>query len=112
MNWSSLLPSTRNPADALRLLFDANSNNATHGLRDTVIFLTFGIAIFFASIVLWQTLISWLRTRPYLILTRGGEQAAGRVIASDLPFFRELRHHLIEFPSRDDTGRHDLMVLK
>ena len=104
MNWSSLLPSTRNPAAALKLLFDANSNNATHGLRDTVIFLTFGIAIFFAGIVLWQTLASWLRTRPYLSLTRGGEQAVGGVIASDLSFFREFRHHLIDIPSRDGKG--------
>lgn len=104
MNWSSLLPSTRNPADALMLLFDANSNNATHGLRDTVIFLTFGIAIFFAGVVLWQTLDSWFRTRGYLRLTRGGEQAAGVIVDSKLPFFREFRHHLIDIPSRDGKG--------
>ena len=104
MNWSSLLPSTLNPEVAFRRLSDADHNIATQALRDIVIFLTFGIAAVFAVCVLWQTLTSWLRTRQYLRLTRGGEQAANAVLTSDLSLFRELRHHLVEFPSRDGKG--------
>ncbi len=102
MNWSSLLPSTLNPEILIRRLSDADHNVATQALRDIVIFLTLSIAAFFALCVLWQTLTSWSRTRPYLKLTRG-DQAVNAVITSDLSLFRELRHHLIEFPSRDDT---------
>lgn len=105
MNWSSLLPSTLNPEVALRRLSDADHNIATQALRDIVIFLTFGIAAVFAVCVLWQTLTSWFRTRQYLRLTRGGEQATNAVLTSDLSLFRELRHHLVEFPSRDGSGR-------
>ncbi len=105
MNWSSLLPSTWNPAVAIRLLFDTDHNVATHGLRDTVIFVTFGIATLFAVCVLWQTATSWNRTRPYLKVTKGGEKASTAVLASDLPLCRELRHHLIEFGARDGSGR-------
>lgn len=104
MNWSSLLPSTLNPEILFRLLFDADHNVATQALRDIVIFLTLGIAASFALCVLWQTLTSLYRTWPYLKLTRG-DQAANAAIASDLSLFRELRNHLIEFPSRDGTGK-------
>ncbi len=83
---------------------DADHNVATQALRDIVIFLTLSIAAIFALCVLWQTLTSWSRTRPYLKLT-GGDQAANAVITSDLSLFRELRHHLIDFPSRDGTGK-------
>jgi methyl-accepting chemotaxis protein len=55
--------------------------------------------------VLWQTCTSWVRTGKYLSLMRGGKQAADAVVASNLAFFRELRHHLIEFSSRDGSGR-------
>jgi hypothetical protein len=105
MNWSSLLPSTLNPEVAFKRLFEADHNIATHGLRDVFIFLTFGIAVFFAMFVLWQTCTSWIRTGQYLSLMRGGKQAADAVVASNLAFFRELRHHLIEFSSRDGSGR-------
>jgi hypothetical protein len=104
MNWSSLLPSTLNIQVLLRQLSDADHNIATQALRDIVIFLTLSIAAIFALCVLWQTLTSWSRTRPYLKLT-SGDQAANAVITSDLSLFRELRHHLIDFPSRDGTGK-------
>ena len=104
MNWSSLLPSTLNPEILIRRLLDADHNVATQALRDIVIFLTLSIAAIFAVCVLWQTLTSWSRTRTYLKLT-GGDQAANAVITSDLSLFRELRHHLIDFPSRDGTGK-------
>jgi methyl-accepting chemotaxis protein len=104
MNWSSLLPSTLNIQVLLQRLSDADHNVATKALRDIVIFLTLSIAAIFALCVMWQTLTSWSRTRPYLKLT-GGNQAANGVITSDLSLFRELRHHLIEFPSRDGTGK-------
>ncbi len=104
MNWSSLLPSTLNIQVLLQRLLDADHNVATQALRDIVIFVTLGIAAIFALCVLWQTLTSWSRTQPYLKLT-GGDQAANGVITSDLSLFRELRHHLIEFPSRDGTGK-------
>lgn len=83
---------------------DADHNVATQALRDIVIFLTLSIAAIFALCVMWQTLTSWSRTRPYLKLT-GGDQTENPVITSDLSLFRELRHHLIEFPSRDGTGK-------
>ena len=103
MNWSSLLPSILNRALGLP---DASSASATHGLRDGVIFLTFGIAFIFALRVLWQTWVSRSKTNRYLKLTHGGgEQAVNAVLSSDLPLFRELRHHLIEFASRDGTDR-------
>jgi hypothetical protein len=106
MNWSSLLPSTLNHPDvAFQRLFDADHNIATHGLRDVFIYLTFGIAVFFAMFVLWQTCTSWVRTEQYLSLMRDGKKAADVVGASNLAFFRELRHHLIEFSSRDGSGR-------
>jgi hypothetical protein len=105
MNWSSLLPSTIYPDVALKRLFDADHNIATHGLRDLFIFLTFGIAAVFAICVLWQTRTSWVITGRYLSLMRGGKLAADAVAASNLVFFRELRHHLIEFSSRDGSGR-------
>jgi hypothetical protein len=86
-------------------LFEADHNIATHGLRDLFIFLTFGIAAVFAICVLWQTWTSCFRTGQHLSLMRGGKQAAETVVASNLAFFRELRHHLIEFSSRDGSGR-------
>ena len=101
MNWSSLLPSLLN-----RWLNPAGgASSATHGLRDTFIFLTFGLAAVFALMVLWQTMASWRKTRPYLKTTKGGETAVASVLDSELPLFRELRHHLIEFSPRDGTGR-------
>jgi hypothetical protein len=73
-------------------LFEGDHNIATHGLRDLFIFLTFGIAASFGLRVLWQTLTSCGRTGKYLSLMRGGKQAADAVVASNLAFFRELRH--------------------
>src|SRR5262245_60283388 len=105
MNWSSLLPYSLNPLDAFNRLFVADHNVATHGLRDLFIFLTFGIAISFGLPVLSQTLTSWLKTGHYLRIALDGKQAADLIVASNLPFFRQLRHHLIEFSSRDGSGR-------
>ena len=104
MKWSSLLPSSWNPADAIKHLFDADAHVATQGLRDTVIFLTLGIALFFAVVVLWQTFTSLRRTLPYLRLAVE-EENAEIIVTSNLPFFRELLHHLIDFPARDGSGR-------
>ena len=105
MNWSKLLPSTLNPDVLFRQLSNADHNIATQALRDIVIVLALSIAIMFAVCVMWQTLTSWFRTRQYLKVTRGGELAAEAVMTSGLTLFRELQHHLIEFPSRDGTGR-------
>lgn len=105
MNWSKLLPSTLNPEVLFRQLSDADHNIATQALRDIVILLALSIAAVFAVCVLWQTRTSWFRTRQYLKVTRGGLLAADAVTTSELSLFRELQHHLIEFPSRDGTGR-------
>ena len=70
-----------------------------------VIFLTFGIAIFFAVVVLWQTVTSWFRARRYLKRLKGDEEAINTVLNVNLPCFREMRHHLIDFPSRDGSGK-------
>lgn len=105
MNWSKLLPSTLNPEVLFRQLSNADHNIATEALRDIVILLALSIAAVFAVCVLWQTLTSWLRTRQYLNVTKGGELAADAVMTSNLSLFRELQHHLIEFPSRDGSGK-------
>ena len=34
-----------------------------------------------------------------------GESAIPLILASSQPFFRELRHHLVDFAYRDGTGR-------
>ena len=104
MNWSKLLPSTLNPEVLFRQLLNPDHSIATEALRDIVILLALSIASVFAVCVLWQTWTSWLRTRQYLKVTKGGELAANAVMSSDLSLFRELQHHLIEFPSRDGTG--------
>jgi len=105
MKWSSLLPSNLNPILAFRQLFDVDHNIATHALRDIFIFLMLGISFLFALMVLWQTIISWVKTNNYLKITKGGAQASGAVLDSKLPLFLELKHHLIEFPSRDGESR-------
>lgn len=105
MNWSKLLPSTLNPGSLIRQLSNADHNVATQALRDIVIFLALSIAAVFAVCVLWQTLASWRITRQYLKVTHSGEGAAMAIMDSKLPLFSELRHHLVEFPSRDGTGR-------
>lgn len=105
MNWSKLFPSTLNPEILFRQLSNADHNIATQALRDFVILLALSVATLFALCVLWQTLTSWFRTQPYLKVMRGGELAANSVINSNLFLFRELQHHLIEFASRDGTGR-------
>jgi hypothetical protein len=105
MNWSKLLPSTLNPEILFRQLLNADHNIATQALRDIVILLALSVASVFALCVLWQTLTSWFRTQPYLNVMRGGESTANAVINSNLSLFRELQHHLIEFASRDGTGR-------
>ena len=56
-------------------------------------------------VVLWQTVTSWLRVQKYLRQLRGDEQALSAVQNVDLPCFREMRHHLIDFPSRDGKGQ-------
>jgi hypothetical protein len=105
MNWSKLLPSTLNPAVLFRQLFADDHNIATQALRDMVIFLTFSIAAVFAACVLWQTIGSWLRTRKYLQVTGDSKKALDEVITSDLSLFRELRHHLVEKPLLDGSGK-------
>jgi len=105
MNWSKLLPSTLNPAVLLRELSNADHNIATQALRDIVILLALSVATISALCVVWQTLTSWFRTRQYLQVLSVEELATNAVIASELPLFRELQHHLIEFSPRDGTGR-------
>lgn len=56
-------------------------------------------------VVLWQTVTSWFRVQKYLRQLRGDEQALNAVQNVNLPCFREMRHHLIDFPSRDGSGK-------
>jgi methyl-accepting chemotaxis protein len=105
MNWSKLLPSTWWPQDAVRKLSNPDQHIAMEGLRDAVILLAILIAALCAGFVLWQTWTSLKRTHQYLKATRDGENAASGVIDSNLPLFRELRHHLIDFSSNDGTGQ-------
>ena len=101
VNWSGLLPSFLNRW----LNIGGREAHATDVLRDLFIILTFAIGAFFAVVVLFQTILSWRRIKKHLQVTKGGDQALESIAASDLPLFREFRHHLIEFPSRDGSGR-------
>jgi hypothetical protein len=106
MRWSLLLPSTWNPFAAIRGLFDANPQAASQALSDVFILITVAIAAVFALWSLMLTVASWWRTRRYLLVAAGlAEDAAGRIAASPLLYFRELRHHLLEVPMRDGSGR-------
>jgi hypothetical protein len=105
MNWEKLLPSTWVPGELIRQLSNADHHIATEALRDIVILIALIIAVICAGCVLYQTLTSWRRTSQYLDVVSGGEQDADAVMASGLPLFRELQHHLVEFASRDGTGR-------
>jgi hypothetical protein len=99
MNWSSLLPSSWNPREAYSHL----SGGDPHGFRDLVIIASCVFAGIFAVVVLWQTVTSWFRVQKYLRQLRGDEQALNAVQNVNLPCFREMRHHLIDFPSRDGS---------
>jgi methyl-accepting chemotaxis protein len=101
MNWSSLLPSSWNPREAYSHL----SGGDPHGFRDLVIIASCVFAGIFAVVVLWQTVTSWFRVQKYLRHLRGDEQALNAVQNVNLPCFREMRHHLIDFPSRDGSGK-------
>ena len=101
MNWSSLLPTTWNPREAYSRL----SSGDPHGFRDLVIIASCVFAGIFAVVVLWQTVTSWLRVQKYLRQLRGDELALNAVQNVNLPCFREMRHHLIDFPSRDGFGK-------
>jgi hypothetical protein len=105
MDWSKLFPKTLNPAELLRELSNAEHEIATQALRDLVILLALSVASVSAVCVVWQTVTSWFRTQQYLKVMHGDEPASNAVIDSDLPLFRELQHHLIEFSSRDGTSR-------
>jgi hypothetical protein len=105
MNWYKLLPSTLNPFVLIRQLSNADHHVATEALRDIVILLALIIAVVCVFFVVVQTLASLHRTSQYLKVACRGAQDADAVMTSDLPLFRELQHHLVEFASRDGTGR-------
>jgi hypothetical protein len=93
MDWFKLLPSyfvTGHPPDHL---------------RDFFIILTAIIALFFLLSVLWQTITSLHRAKPYLDVFKASGNASDDILKSELPLNLELRHHLVDFPSRDGQGR-------
>lgn len=106
MDWSKLFPNTFIPAVAWKNLSDADHNIATQALRDLVILLALGIAIFWGLVVVVQTMASLFRTQRYLKILSAKEGAADGILNSkpQLPFFTELQHHLVDFSSRDGTG--------
>jgi hypothetical protein len=104
MSWSSLLPSTLKP----RVLLDrlsAGGEGASEAFRDSIILFAIVVVCVFAIWVLGQTLASWRHTRQYLKVLHTTEAAADAVLNSNLPLFTELKHHLIDVPSTDGTGR-------
>jgi len=106
MKWSLLLPSTLNFFSAIRNLFSTDSQLASQALSDVFILITLGIAVFFGIWALIQTVKSVKETRNYLVVVVGSsEEAATRILASSLPIFREMRHHIIDIPARDGSGR-------
>jgi len=93
MDWFKLLPSYFVPG------------HPPDHLRDCFIILTGVIALFFILRVLWQTITSFRKTKPYLAVLKGSSNASDDILKSELPLILELRHHLVDFPARDGQGR-------
>lgn len=103
MNWSLLFPSTWNPLSAFRILilsFSQESQIDSKALSDSFIFVTIIIAFFFGVVALYQTIISWNNTKPYL-----KDVDVDEIAASNLPLFREMNRYFIQIPSRDGSER-------
>jgi len=93
MDWFKLLPSYFVPG------------HPPDHLRDFFIILTAVIALFFLLGVLWQTIIAFRKTKPYLDVFKGSGNGNDEILKSELPLILELRHHLVDFPARDGQGR-------
>jgi hypothetical protein len=104
MKWSSLHPSISDLLQLFSRLNNPDHHIASQALRDLVILLGCVIAGVALLWVLAQTVASYWRTAPYLSLTKTDDQTANRVLDSKLPLCESIRHHLVEFPSRDGTA--------
>lgn len=105
MNWLLLFPSTLNPLSIILNLFSQNPQLAGRALSDTFILLIITIGIFVVTWTIKLTRSSIKETTSYLDLLIGSKNGIDQIIASDLPLFRELNHHLIQIPSHDGTGK-------
>jgi ABC-type transporter Mla subunit MlaD len=108
MNWSLLLPSTWNLLTAIKNLFGGDSQITSRALSDVFILTTIALAFLFGLWALWLTVASWMKTGRYLALLPKDENPSTLAPSSDLPLFRELKHHLISIRSRDGTERSSL----
>ncbi len=104
MQWSKLFPSFQDLVTLFSRLNNPDHQIASLALRDLVILLGCVIAGVALLWVLAQTVASYRRTAHYLRLTTPDHQSEQRVIASKLPLCEQIRHHLVEFSSRDGTG--------
>ena len=93
MDWFKLLPSYFVPG------------HPPDHLRDFFIILTAIIALLFVVGVLRQTYASLRRTKPYLDIFKASTNSSDDILKSELPLILELRHHLVDFPTRDGQGR-------
>jgi len=93
MDWFKLLPSYFVPG------------HPPDHLRDFFIILTAIIALLFVVGVLRQTYASLRRTKPYLDIFKASANSSDDILKSELPLILELRHHLVDFPTRDGQGR-------
>lgn len=104
MNWSSLFPSISDLAALFSRLNHPDHHIASQALRDLVILLGCVIAGVALLWVLTQTWASYRRTAPYLRVTKTDDQTVNRVLDSKLLLCEQIRHHLVEFSTRDGTG--------
>lgn len=105
MNWLLLLPSTANLFSVILHLFGSDPQLAAQSLSDLFIWGTIGLTLFFGILAVKRTLSSWRESGEYLILLQKDGDPFGVATSSELPLFRELRHHLLSIPNRDGSTR-------
>jgi len=101
MNWSLLLPSTWNPFSAFVHLFGSDSQVTSRALSDVFILSIISLTLLFGLWVVWLTANSLSKTKRYLDLLPKDQDISNNALSSELPLFRQLRHHLISIQSRD-----------
>lgn len=108
MKFTSLLPSTWSPSDALSKLLRGSSLESSQGLSDLFILATIylGGAFFIGAVILalrscWRT----IRYR-YRLSSVADYLAARDSLGKDprFPIFQEFNHHLVNVPKQDGSG--------
>jgi hypothetical protein len=112
MNWSLLLPSTRNPAAAWKALSSDSSSIASQALSDLFILVTLYLAALFVVWGFGAMLRSLWKTQVYLRRLRGVKdyRSVRQMLNSDNQptLFRDLDRHLITKPCLDGSEQKEL----